>query len=196
MKFGLAKFERTNLGLAKVEQWNLGLSASAVAASFALTTPHFATSLAAGAFLEAINLGTLHRAAQRFFRGEMMSRGWIGGLALRFILLGTAIYLTMRAGAEPVALLIGLSIAMPATVIDAWINRPPIVDPATLPVFLDDGIDEDEDDRLFRAGRLFTSRHSDRPTDVAFGQDVFEQDMLGQDGVADDEAQAGHERDR
>jgi hypothetical protein len=95
-----------------------------------------------------------------------MSRGWVGGLAVRFLLLGTAIYFTMRAGAEPVALLIGLSIAMPATLIDAWINRPPIVDPATLPVFLDDGIDEGEDDRLFRMGRLFTSGYSDRPTDL------------------------------
>lgn len=152
--------------LAKVEQWNLGLSAGAVAASYALATPHFATSLAAGAFLEAINLGAIHRAAKRLFEGHLMSGGWVGGLALRFILLGTAIYLTMRAGAHPVALLIGLSIAMPATVIDAWINRPPIVDPATLPVFLDDGIDEDEEERLIQTGRLFTSQYSDRPEDV------------------------------
>ncbi|HIF04319.1 MAG TPA: hypothetical protein EYQ80_02595 [Candidatus Poseidoniales archaeon] len=41
-----------------------------------------------------------------------MSRGWIGGLSLRFIILGTAIFLTMRAGANPVALLIGLSIVL------------------------------------------------------------------------------------
>ena len=160
------KFDWANLGLAKVEQWNLGLSAGAVAASFALVTPHFATSLAAGAFLEAINLGAIHRAAQRLFRGELMGAGWVGGLALRFLILGTAIYLTMRAGAHPVALLIGLSIAMPATIIDAWINRPPILDPASLPVFVDDGIDEQEDDRLFSFGRLFTSKYSDRPEDV------------------------------
>jgi hypothetical protein len=156
------------LELAKVEQWNIGLSASAVAASYALATPHFATSLAAGAFLEAINLGAIHRASQRLFAGEMMSRGWVGGLSLRFIILGTAIYVTMQAGANPIALLIGLSIAMPATLIDAWLNRPPILDPATLPVFLDDGIDEDEDDRLWKMGRLFTSKFSDRPEDVDF----------------------------
>lgn len=151
--------------LAKVEQWNLGLSASAVAASYALVTPHFATSLAAGAFLEAINLGAIHRAAQRLFAGELMSGGWVGGLSLRFIILGTAIYLTMHAGANPIALLIGLSIAMPATVIDAWLNRPPILDPATLPVFLDDRIDDGEDDRLWQIGRLFTSKYSDQPDD-------------------------------
>ncbi len=154
--------------LAKVEQWNLGLSAGAVAASFALATPHFATSLAAGAFLEAINLGAIHRAAQRLFAGEMMSRGWVGGLSLRFIILGTAIYLTMQAGANPIALLIGLSIAMPATLIDAWLNRPPILDPATLPVFLEDGIDDNEDDRFWRMGRLFTSKYSDRAEDDDF----------------------------
>ncbi len=153
------------LELAKVEQWNLGLSASAVAASFALATPHFATSLAAGAFLEAINLGAIYRASKRLFAGEMMSRGWIGGLSLRFLILGTAIFLTMRAGANPIALLIGLSIAMPATVIDAWLNRPPILDPATLPVFLEDGIDDREEDRLFQTGRLFTSKYSDRVDD-------------------------------
>jgi hypothetical protein len=152
--------------LAKVEQWNIGLSASAVAASYALATPHFAMSLAAGAFLEAINLGAIHRGAQRLFAGELMSRGWVGGLGLRFIILGTAIFLTMRAGANPIALLIGLSTAMPATLIDAWLNRPPILDPATLPVFLDDGIDEGEDDRLWKIGRLFTSKYSDRPEDV------------------------------
>ena len=156
------------LELAKVEQWNLGLSAGAVAASYALATPHFAASLAAGAFLEAINLGAIHRAAQRLFAGGMMSAGWVGGLSLRFIILGTAIYFTMRAGANPIALLIGLSIAMPATLIDAWLNRPPIVDPATLPVFLDDGIDDDEEDRLWHMGRLFTSKYSDRPEDVDF----------------------------
>jgi hypothetical protein len=149
--------------LAKVEQWNLGLSASAVAASYALATPHFAISLAAGAFLEAINLGAIHRAARRLFKGESLSNGWVGGLSMRFIILGVAIFMTMNAGANPIALLIGLSIAMPATILDAWLNRPPIVDPATLPVFLDDGIDEDE--RLWQTGRLFTSKYSDRPAD-------------------------------
>lgn len=171
MTFELAEFEPADMRLAKtrlakVEQWNLGLSAGAVAASYAFATPLFALSLAAGAFLEAINLGAIHRASRRLFAGEMMSGGWVGGLALRFLLLGTAIYLTLSAGAHPIAFVIGLSIAMPATLIDAWINRPPVVDPATLPVFLDDGIDDEEDDRLFQTGRMFTSPHSDRPADV------------------------------
>lgn len=109
---------------------------------------------------------------------------------MRFLLLGTAIYFTMRAGAEPVALLIGLSIAMPATLIDAWINRPPIVDPATLPVFLDDGIDEGEDDRLFRVGRLFTSKYSDRPADLT--SDTSDAHAPSED-AREDESDASHD---
>jgi hypothetical protein len=138
--------------LATVERWNLGLSASAVAASLALETPHFATSLAAGALLEALNLGALRRAALRFFDGEM-TRSWTGAFALRFLLLAAGIFLTLRAGANPVALLIGLSIAMPAVLIDAWLNRPPILDPATLPVLLDDEEDEEREEAARAARR-------------------------------------------
>lgn len=150
-------------GLAKVEQWNLGLSASAVAASLALETPHFATSLAAGALLEAVNLGALRRSAVRFFSGEL-DRSWTGAFALRFLFLAAGIFFVLQAGAHPVALLIGLSIAMPAALVDAWLNRPPILDPATLPVLLDDELDEDareaaelaaRDERLSIFGRLF-----------------------------------------
>lgn len=153
--------------LAKVEQWNLGLSAGAVAASLALVTPHFATSLAAGAFLEALNLGAIHRTAKSLFEGQVMTGGWVGGLAMRFILLSAGIFYVMYIGANPVGLLIGLSIAMPATLIDAWLNRPPIVDPATLPTFLDDDLyadreeDEDEDPRILQAGELFTLKWTD-----------------------------------
>ena len=139
--------------LARVEQWNLGLSASAVAASLALETPHFATSLAAGALLEAFNLGALRRSAMSFFTGQM-TRSWTGAFALRFLLLGAGIFITLQAGANPVALLIGLSIAMPAVLIDAWLNRPPILDPATLPVFLDDEELDEEAEQALRDERL------------------------------------------
>lgn len=167
--------------LAKVEQWNLGLSAGAVAASLALVTPHFATSLAAGAFLEAMNLGAIHRAAKRLFEGHVMTGAWIGGFALRFMLLGAGIFAVMYVGAHPVALLIGLSIAMPATLIDAWLNRPPILDPATLPTFLDDeefyadpnahertraDLDEDAEHRVFQTGNLFPLKWTDPIEDV------------------------------
>jgi len=118
----------------RVERLNLGLSAGAVAASFVLATPHFAASLAAGAFLEAINFGALHRGAERFFAGEFSGAGpWVGLFATRFLLLAVGIFVVLSAGAHPVALLIGLSIAMPAVLIDAWLRRPPVLDPETLP---------------------------------------------------------------
>jgi hypothetical protein len=147
-------------GLARVEQWNLGLSAGAVAASLALATPHFATSLAAGAFLEAVNLGALRRSALRYFGGEM-TRSWTGAFTLRFLLLGAGIFLTLQAGAHPVALLIGLSIAMPAVLVDAWLNRPPILDPATLPVFLDDEDERDGDRERDARGSAAGPAHTD-----------------------------------
>ncbi len=153
------------MALARVERLNLGLSAGAVAASFAFATPHFAASLAAGAFLEAVNLGAIHRAARRLFAGQMLSNGWVGVLSLRFMLLALAIYVTMWAGAHPVALLVGLSITMPAVLIDAWMNRPPIIDPTVLPTFLDefDSFDDELDEqrlapRLWSTGHLLTSQ--------------------------------------
>ena len=66
--------------------------------------------------------------------------------------------------------MIGLSITMPATLIDAWMNRPPIIDPAELPTFLEDFdeedsyFDDDEDrtgERLVPTGHLLTSRPLD-----------------------------------
>ena len=153
------------LGLAKVERLNLGLSAGAVAASFALATPHFATSLALGAFVEAINFGAIHRGARALFEGEPAgARGWVGVFSMRFVLLALAIFMTLQAGADPVAFLIGLSLVMPATLIDAWIHRPPVIDPAELPVLFEE---ESEDDReywesysIWRPGRLLTSENA------------------------------------
>jgi len=120
--------------LERVERLNLGLSAGAIAASYALETPHFATSLALGACLEAVNFGAMLRGAKRFFAGEIQGAGpWLGVFALRFMMLAGGIFAFLYLGAHPIALVIGLSIAMPAVLIDAWIHRPPVLDPATLP---------------------------------------------------------------
>ena len=163
--------------LARVERLNLGLSAGAVAASFALVTPHFAGSLAAGAFLEALNLGAIHRGAKRLFGGEIEgARTWVGLFSMRFLTLAAAIYVTMQAGADPAALLIGLSLTMPATVIDAWLNRPPVVDPSTLPTFVDgqgDLASQDDDAEywesysVWRPGRLLTTERDDLISEAA-----------------------------
>jgi hypothetical protein len=147
--------------LERVEKLNLGLSASAVAASFALATPHFATSLALGAFLEAINFGALYRGAERFFAGEFSGAGpWVGLFATRFVLLAVGIFVTLSAGAHPVALLIGLSIAMPAVLIDAFRRRPPVLDPETLPA---QGPDDPSWDRysIWQAGEVAPRRDDD-----------------------------------
>lgn len=120
--------------LERVERLNLGLSAGAIAASYALETPHFATSLALGACLEAVNFGALLRGAKRFLGGEIQGAGpWVGVFAIRFLMLAVGIFVFLQLGANPIALVIGLSIAMPAVLIDAWLHRPPVVDPATLP---------------------------------------------------------------
>lgn len=120
--------------LERVERLNLGLSAGAVAASYALSTPHFATSVALGACLEAMNFGALLRGGRLFFAGDIQGAGpWVGAFTLRFVLLGAGIFAFLQLGANPAALLIGLSIAMPAVLIDAWIHRPPVVDPSGLP---------------------------------------------------------------
>lgn len=120
-----------------IERTNLTLSAGAVAASLALASPGFAASLAFGALLEAWNFRGLRRSAQFLFWGEIRgSRGWLGVYALRMSLLVIGIGAALYFGANPIGLLIGLSLIMPATVIEAWRARPAI-DPSA-PVLAQD----------------------------------------------------------
>ncbi|HEX5065253.1 MAG TPA: hypothetical protein VFY49_04005 [Myxococcota bacterium] len=120
-----------------IERTNLTLSAGAVAASLALASPAFALSLAVGAALEAWNFRGLRRSAQFLFWGEIRgSGGWLGVYSLRMGMLVIGIAAALYFGAHPVGLLIGLSIIMPATVIEAWRARPPI-DPSA-PVLAED----------------------------------------------------------
>ncbi len=127
--------EDTREGLRRVERLNFGLSVGAIAASFALASTTFASSLAAGAAIEAVNFRTLHAAARRFFAGELAGAGlWLGVVAVRLGVLGAAIVVAIGAGAQPVALVIGLSLVMPAVLIDAWRNRPVVLDQPGYPV--------------------------------------------------------------
>lgn len=110
-----------------IERLNLTLSAGAVAAGAAFVSPGFAASLAIGAGLEAINFRGLRRSAQFLFWGEINGSGpWLGVYGLRYSLLVIGIGAALYFGAHPVGLLVGLSLIMPATVIEAWRNRPPI----------------------------------------------------------------------
>ena len=115
------------MNIEPVQRWNLALSAGAVATSLALATPGFALSLAFGAMLEAINFRAMHRAA-RFVVFEAVGgvRGWIFLFALRFTLFSTAIGVSIYVGANAVGLVIGLSLIVPAVLIEAWRTRPPV----------------------------------------------------------------------
>ncbi len=112
-----------------IERMNLTLSAGAVAASLALATPAFALSLAVGALLETVNFRGLRRQAQFLFWGQIRSGGvWTGVFGLRFGVLVIGIVAALSFGADPLGLLMGLSLIMPAAVIEAWRTRP-AVDP-------------------------------------------------------------------
>jgi len=120
-----------------IERTNLTLSASAVAASLALASPVFAASLAVGAALEAFNFRGLRRSAQFRFWGQIgTSGGWLGVYSLRMGVLVIGIGVALYLGADPVGLLIGLSLIMPAAVIEAWRARPPV--DASAPAMADD----------------------------------------------------------
>ena len=121
-----------------IERTHLGLSAGAVAVSLAFVTPLFAASLAAGALLEAVNFRGLRRSAQFLFWGEISAgQGWSGVFALRFVLLVIGIGGALALGADPRGLLVGLSLIMPAVIIEAWRTRPP-VDPSAPALAPDD----------------------------------------------------------
>ena len=110
-----------------IERWNIAISAGAVATSLAVATPLFATSLAVGAVLEAANFRALRRTTQFLFWGVMPGqRGWAALFSMRFGLLAIGIIAALYLGADAVGLIAGLSLIVPATVIETWRSRPPI----------------------------------------------------------------------
>ena len=140
------------------EKFNIGMSAGAVATSFAIASPLFAGSLAFGAALETMNFRFMHRTADAVFGGELPSGGgWIAVLVLRLGLMFAGIVAAMMTGADPVGLVIGLSLVMPATVAAAMWHRPPV-----LPTSPDDAVDPDDpiwdDFSVWRPGRIAAPR--------------------------------------
>lgn len=110
-----------------IERRNLLFSAGAVAAAYALLSPVFAASLGLGALLEAVNFRALKRSGELLFAGAApATRFGLAGFASRFVLLGVAIGVAMYAGAHPVGLVIGLSLIIPAAIVEAWRSRPSI----------------------------------------------------------------------
>ena len=115
------------MNLDPIERWNLAISAGAVATSLAVAKPSFAVGIAVGATLEAMNFHALRRSAQFLFWGMMPgSRTWTAVFGLRFVLLATGIGAAVYLGTNVAGLLVGLSIIMPATIIEAWRTRPPV----------------------------------------------------------------------
>jgi hypothetical protein len=113
------------LDIDPIERTNLALSAGALAASWWLASPGFALSLGFGALLEAVNFRGLRRSAQFLFWGQIEgARGWSGVFALRFGLLVIGIGAALGFGADPLGLLVGLSLVMPAALLEAWRARP------------------------------------------------------------------------
>lgn len=121
-----------------MERLNFGISAGAVAAGFALASPAFATSLAVGAAIEAVNFRALRAGATQLFAGNLVAgKAWAMGFGVRFAFLAVAISLALGAGAHPVALVIGLSTTIPAVLVGAWLQRP-AVDPTAPALDADD----------------------------------------------------------
>ncbi len=110
-----------------IERTNLALCAGAAAAGWWLVTPAFALSLGFGALLEAVNFRGLRRSAEFLFGGQIQgSQAWSGVFALRFGLLVIGIGAALAFGADPLGLLLGLSLIMPAAIFEAWRARPPL----------------------------------------------------------------------
>jgi hypothetical protein len=113
--------------LSPIQSMNLKLSAGAVAASLVLVSPGFALSMAVGSLIEALNFDGLRRSAGFMFAGEISGgRNWVRVFALRFSLLALVIFAAMHFGADPIGLVIGLSLMLPAVVIEVWRARPSV----------------------------------------------------------------------
>jgi hypothetical protein len=113
------------------ERMNLLVSAGAVATSYAVASPSFTTGLALGAAMEAANFHALRRSAQFLFWGVLPNqRAWSAVFAMRFGLLAVGIIAALYFGANAAGLLVGLSLVMPAAIIEAWRTRPPVIENA------------------------------------------------------------------
>lgn len=116
-------------GLDLLDRLNLAFSVGGVAASFAIASPAFAGSFALGAALEAVNFRALRAVSARLFSGELQGAGlWTAVLGMRLTILFVAMGVALVAGAHPLALLLGVSTVVPASLIGAWWLRP-AVDP-------------------------------------------------------------------
>lgn len=114
--------------LEPIERVNLGISGGAIAMSAFVASPQFALSLGLGAAFGALNFRALLSASRHMFAGQLAGSGpWLALFGFRFVALAFAIGLALRAGADAAALVCGLSMIIPATLIGAWQMRPPVI---------------------------------------------------------------------
>jgi len=109
-----------------MERMNLLLSTGAVATALVFASPRFAGSVAVGAALEAVNFHALCTAATHLFSGNLSSaRLWVALYGARLIILLSGLGVSLAAGADPLGLLLGVSLVVPAVLIVAWRTPPP-----------------------------------------------------------------------
>lgn len=147
------------------EKFNVGLSAGAIATSAAIASPLFAGSVAFGAVLETMNFRYMHKTADAVFTGELPTgAGWIAVLVLRLGLMFAGIVAAMMNGADPIGLVVGLSLVMPATVAAAMWHRPAVV-----PIEPNDAIAPDDpvwdDYSVWRPGRVQSAHEESHKVD-------------------------------
>ena len=134
-----------------IERINLALSAGVVATAAAVASPLFAMSVAIGALVEGLSFRGLSIASRAFFAGVIRGQtAWLVLLAMRLGLVGALLYGAVRLGIDPIGLLLGLSVILPASVLGA-IRMRPAIDPNAGPVE-DEPADTDWgwDARLYR----------------------------------------------
>ena len=109
------------------EKLNWTIAGGALATSAVLAPPPFTAAMALGVALEAVNYRALRRSTELFFSGQGAGgRAWSAGFGLRFAFLAVAMTVAIGAGAHPVGLVIGLSTIVPAVVIAAIRQKPPL----------------------------------------------------------------------
>ena len=74
-----------------------------------------------------MNFRALRATSLRLFAGNLaVGQIWLAAFSVRFVVFAAVLGLALRYGADAVGLTIGLSTILPAVVVGAWLQRPPI----------------------------------------------------------------------
>jgi len=107
--------------------------------------------------MEAANFHAMRRSAQFLFWGVLPNqRAWGAVFGMRMGLLALGIAAALYFGTDAAGLLVGLSLIIPAAIIEAWRTRPPI---------LEDVEAIDPDDPAWKDWNPWLARQNARPED-------------------------------